>query len=567
MWVLTNKKIDSANLSAKKNCISYSLYVCDEIHSVNDTTWLYEGYIQPRENEPFTPRIVDSYFFNHYVHRYSDDFIHHMKGNFFILHLENNSFKIYSDRFGIKKLFYWINGDDFIISNDLKVITQNIAAVLSAENMAIYALTYHFIGSQTIFENIHYSRPGEVIEFKDGKLNFSRYWRAEELLDREEKSDIQDIAAALEQAVGASLKFQSAGAVSLSLTAGVDSRLLLSILLNVGVNLHTYTYGHPRSIDCVLAQKISADLGIEYSIHDVQFDHGSFYESAIEVIQMGQTLCSLHRAHRLEAIKQESQFTDMMFLGSMGGEFVKGANHDDYIISNFVYEFSQNQSIDVLRKYLQMKKVRLDSVDCDGLMDFFRQQNWCKYPDKVDFYGLFEIAAGLHHAQNDMLYQKYIPKVFTPFLDIDYLRVLFNSDYHFLAKRRYSSHFRQRLENHRFSADLQHILNPSLTKFPYNSGFKVREYRMNPVYAALMSRARKKLWKYPPNFPLKGWMREFVMDQLLEISRHETLISETLMVDDLMNDLLTVDANITTEAQWLKYTTPVQMHLIMKAFC
>lgn len=214
-----------------------------------------------------------------------------------------------------------------------------------------------------------------------------------------------------------------------------------------------------------------------------------------------------------------------------------------------------------------LKRVNVETVDCGELMDFFSQQNWCKYPTLTDFYALVEIAARLHHAQNSMLFQKYFKAVVTPFLDIDYLKVLFQSDYHFLAKNKYKSQILCRLANHRFAADLQYILNNSLTGIPYNSGFKVSEYRINPYYAAFIARIRKYFWHYPTNFLLGKWMHEFVTDQLTDISHSDSLVREVFKVQPMLETLATYDQHINREASWLKYTTPVQMKLILDIFC
>ena len=55
------------------------------------------------------------------------------------------------------------------------MITANVQASPSVENMAIYALTYHFVGGKTLYYNIYYNKPAEVISFENGKISFSTY--------------------------------------------------------------------------------------------------------------------------------------------------------------------------------------------------------------------------------------------------------------------------------------------------------------------------------------------------------------------------------------------------------
>lgn len=565
MWLLTNKLIEVR----AENCLQYSgfrLFSDSKYKYTECIHWCKNGHYHSLCNNN-SGRCKSADFELEYLYQcYGKHFIKYLNGNFTLIRFDNDSFMIYGDHFGINKYFYWISGDEFVISDDLKTIVQTVDAKPSQANMAIYALTYHFIGSRTLFENVYYNRPAEVIEFKGGTLKFSQYWHADSLLIDDHKTNINDISDVLQYTVKESLRYTKGERISLSLTAGVDSRLLLSALLKQNINIHTYTYGNPQSIDCKTASQLAVFLDLVHVIHDIRFSKESFYESVLQIIRDGHSLCSLHRAHRYEAIKNEAAFADVMYLGTMGGEFIKGSNHDDYIISNFVYAFSQNQTIDILKKYLCLKGIRIEAVDCDALMDFFCQQNWCKYPELTDFYALVEIAAGLHHAQNNMLFQKYFKAVVTPFLDIDYLKVLFQSDYHFITKKQHASRFRRRLENHCFAADLQSILNNSLIEIPYNSGFKAKEYRINPIYAAFRARLRKHFWKFPPNFPLGNWMYEFVLNELSAISCNNSLVNDVFEIPELLQNLTTKDRNIDTETQWLKYTTPVQMNLILGAF-
>ena len=361
-WVLTNFDISHPPDCKNNNFENYSFISNNLIHERHGSFWYYDGYILLTHSEPaLNANIVNvlEILFKKYGH----SFIRHLKGNFILLKLAKNSFSIYGDRFGIKKYFYYICGRKFIFSNDFRTITRVAQSQPSLENMAIYALTYHFIDGKTIDTNIFFNKSSEMVVFEDEKLSFSKYWQPDELIFSSNSSTAEDIAGSLRNAVNEQLTCNPSARLSLSLTAGVDSRLLFSILLDRKKYLHTYTYGNIKSIDCVFAARIAEHFEILHHIYDIHFTRDSFSDSLKNIIHSGQALCSLHRAHRLEAIKIEAAFADDMFLGTMGGEFVKGANHDDYIISDFVYEFSQNQNMEILKKYLAAKYIRLDMID------------------------------------------------------------------------------------------------------------------------------------------------------------------------------------------------------------
>lgn len=567
MWIVTNKNLKERKELYKHSFEGYSYYSDGQnlVKGNLQNIWFYKGLILPKEgvkidlNKNNTSDLLIFLFEKH-----SSDYISYIKGNFVIIQLNTDGFKIYSDHFATKKFFYWQKENDFIISDELQEVLKYSMAKPDKNSIAIYALTYHFIGGATLYENIKVNQPGQVLEYKNGKIQNSSYWNPGDLLEiGKQDIKISELAKSLTNSIQTSIDYLGIKKISLSLTAGVDSRLLFSIAQNLGIDTHTYTYGNSKSIDCIQAKSIANKYGMQHKIYDINFDKSSFRDYAQKSIEIGQSLASLHRAHRIAAIEKESEFSDSMILGTMGGEFVKGANHDDYIISDFVYEFSQNQHIEVIKKYLIAKNIKWEGLDLDYLLDFFKDQSWSKKPEFVDFFALIDIAASAHHGQNNIQYQNYFKTILTPFLDIDYLEILFKSKYNFLNKKKYRSKFYSRLMNHQFAAELQSYLHPKLAEIPYNSGFIAKEYKFNKYYALLLARYRKNKWISIPNFPLGSWMNEFVLEELKNIYGQQNQLTEIFDITGLIN-LLENSQVKTNESFWLKYTTPIQMNYLMK---
>ncbi|NLM68361.1 MAG: hypothetical protein GX180_14480 [Enterococcus sp.] len=569
MWLLTNKNLNKRvgfELIRSKNFC----FLTDQsliTTGGNNSKWLIDGYILPRLSVINEVELKsNSEILNSLVSKYEDDFINHVKGIFTIICINDTGFKLISDHLGIKKFFIYNRNSKFIISNDLQAITSIVEVSPSFDHMAVYALTYHFIDGLTIFNEIRYNDSAEIINYRNKRLYFSKHWNPQELLQIH-KGIIspEELANHLVGNIKSCLSFLKSQSVSLSLTGGVDSRLLFSILIDQDIRLHTYTYGNPESFDCALSKIIADDFNVPHSIYDIRFTKETFKIAADHSIRSGQSLCSLHRAHRLKAIELEASFGEAMFLGTMGGEFIKIPSPDDYILSNFVYEFSRNHNDDLLIKYLKRKAINISRINIEKLMDFFMKQNWCKNPELVDFYGLIEIAARLHHAQNDIHYSNYFKYIFTPYIDIDYLIALFQTKYYFLQKKKYHTSFSRRLNNLSFASEIQSILNKQLTEYLYSSGFLINEYRFNKVYAAIRSRIRKKVRENIPNFPLSDFIKDFSIESLQNIKGDESVVNDVFDIDYLLNILNTnkIDA---TESSWLKFTTPVQMDLTMRYF-
>lgn len=427
----------------------------------------------------------------------------------------------------------------------------------------IYGLTYHFVGiSEAVktFDNKTIYSISEGLNALNGIILVPK-----EELDApvDNTIDIADIAKILSQSVDRQLNEANTDKVSHSITGGFDSRILLSILLKLGVEIHGYTYGNPQARDCLIAKEIAEHCGIPHTVHDIRFDKESFRKAAEESIIAGEYVCSLHRAHRLEAIKRESEFADTMFLGTMGGEFVKGANHEDYIVSNFVYEYAQKKDLDTIRKYMRIRGLKANDDLALAVKEVMDEQPYIKDAENMELHALLEIAAKLHHGQNLIQYPKFIPHVFTPYCDPDYMKLLFRSNYNFLYRRKTQKPGKYKIENPRFGSMMQQHLNRDLARIPYSNGFSTAEYLFSPYWAALKAKQRKRKLKTPPTFPLGKWMEDYVKEMLQEIIDSGSSVCDVYDIPLLLKELDRPNLP-QTEPFWLKYTCPIQMYLTDK---
>jgi len=434
---------------------------------------------------------------------------------------------------------------------------------LNKLSCVIYGLTYHYVGFAEMM-SITRSQVSPLLQKGFERFDTGAPFNSFDLMGSYDHNiEIMDIAKMLTSVVANQLNAANTDKVCHSITGGFDSRILLSILLKLGVEIHGYTYGNPKARDCLVAKELAQKCGVSHIVHDIRFDKDSFRIAAEDSIRSGDFVCSLHRAHRVEAIKRESVYADTMFLGTMGGEFVKGANHEDYIVSNFVYEYAQNQNLDTVKKYMGIRGLKPNDDIAREVKKIMDEQIYIRDSENIEFHALIEIAARLHHGQNLIQYPKYIPNVFTPYCDPEYMKLLFSSKYNFLHRRKTQSTSKYKLENPRFGSMMQHYLNPALAKIPYSNGFSASEYLVSPYWAALKAKQRKRKLKSPPNFPLGKWMEDYVKEMLNEIKEAGSDVCEVYDIPLLIKELDRPNLP-QTEQFWLKYTCPIQMYLTDK---
>ncbi|MFW6046575.1 MAG: hypothetical protein ACOCP4_02150 [Candidatus Woesearchaeota archaeon] len=573
MWIISKKAVGSlvnnCNTFKFENYFFYTDNFSDEVKP-KELKWFYTGYISPRDKVKSKYKNFSTYkLLDGLYSEFNEDFINYIKGNFILIQLKSNSFTIYSDRFGIQKFFYWKDDGDFLISDNIKEILTNKDCKPSRENIAIYTLTYHFTGGRTLFHIVFHNQPAERLHYDGNKLENDYYWNPADLLTLTKRDKkILDISNALSDAVESNLQIIDNNRISLSLTGGADTRNLLGIFLSKTIKPHLYTYGNPNSADCKKATSIANGLNLKHEVHDIQMDAITFERYARHIIRQSGGLSSIHRVHRIIAVEREKPYAESMFLGTLGGEYVKGVSEDDYIVPPVVYDNwkTEHYKVDMLKSYFNRKRLNFDPQFVQKIVDFLSHEPYMKGEIiKRKLNSLNYITAHLHDAQDVNLYNTVMDYVFTPFLDIDYLETLFSSQFTFDQKEIVKNKMLRRFENPIYASRFLETTYKPLTKFRYSGEHIPAEVLTNKYYAGFMKLIRQKTKpKYPPNFPLDDWMKEFVLKKL-PICKEYKILEETFDLDEMLNELKSEKYN-PKESYWLKYTNPIMMMFIIDEF-
>lgn len=520
------------------------------------------GYVIPRMNEE------DNDILSLFV-KYRYEFIKYVKGHFIIkIEEKGGATHFYTDHIGIKRLYFWKNETDYIISDNINDVQYLVNQNISSTGLALHSLFHHFIAGKTIYENIHYSKPAShFIISTDGKLSIENYWSYQELLSlTEEKRTYQEFANTFKSIVKSYLNLTSKQ-VSMTLTGGMDSRIVLGSLLSANHKPHAFTFGNKNSADVEISKKISAKTGIEYNIYDFPNPDKTWYNKlSTEIAHLSNGLVHIHRSHRLDAMKREKAKhpnADTIFLGAMGGEGVRGLHYDDLITTSFVrrlYETKENLE-DLVNEYLEKYFHKPGTYNKEEIIEIIKDQNFIKNDYKTNqFYLLYELVASLHDTQDIELYYNYYDKVITPFLDIDYLELLFSSQFHLLHKNATSHRFIDRLSIPEFHVNVSHLIDKNLSSIQYSNGFSPNEYLLGK-YAYLVIRGVRKYFKkkYPPNFPYNSWYIEFVNYYLKTIDIKVEELFDLEKAKSLMNS-----NHQSVEGYWHKYSNLIMYSLILK---
>ena len=189
---------------------------------------------------------------------YGDDFIEHIDGMFGIaIYDERDSIiRLYRDRVGIKPLYYYICGDEFAFSSELKGITQLIGRQnLKVDDTAIYDfLNYQYIPSpKSLYQNVYKLEPGCFIRYDVHKrrlISDGRYWKLEVNSSSAYTGSQDEISAELRRLISAEISKQMVADVPVGtfLSGGVDSSIVTYEASRVKPDVCAFSIGFKDSV-------------------------------------------------------------------------------------------------------------------------------------------------------------------------------------------------------------------------------------------------------------------------------------------------------------------------------
>jgi hypothetical protein len=473
---------------------------------------------------------------------------------------------VFNDHLSITKIYYVNDQHTVLLSNKFRSLSNIAGAPLSPENLAIHSLHNHFVGGVTIAENIRFTDSATLFRLNtSGRLEKSPYWRLSELLELEKiqvnHSDFVDFFSGL---IRDYLGYTDPDKISLSLTGGLDSRLILSSLLRYSVHPSTFTFGNPDSGDVSIARKISESFNLDFHNHYLEKpDSAWFKEMARRSLEDGNALAHYHRAFRWQGILDEFEKrpdTHMALGGFMGGEGIKGVYYDNLIITEFAKTWCnpQNRNKEILEDALKRDFFKAGRISLDYLMDFLDTLPWNSPSVRMnEYYFNFVLIASNHLSQDINFYHLNCNYFLNPFMDIDYLYFLFGSPFHMLLKENTSGNQLKRLDIPRLHCRAIYLNNKKLSKIPLSNGYRPADYIISKYLYAVKRGLNKRFARpLPPHFSYGNWFDSYIRESMTEMGDElREIIDYDMVIGDLESGISGID-----EGSWHKYTSLVMFN-------
>lgn len=304
-----------------------------------------------------------------------------MAGNFALIVETSDWVLAIADKVRSYPIFYVNFANRFEISNSAEQL-KGKNTNLRVDRLSLQELktSGYVTGRQTLFENLYQLRAGEFLVWnkKTEQLSLKRYFTfySEEISTRTENDLFDELEALTNASFQGTIDEAAGRPIWVPLSAGLDSRLVLCKLKQLGYdNIKTFSYGPPGNHDAKWAKYVAERLGVPWTF--VPYRHREvreffWSETRKKYWQFSSHYSALPFMPDLQAVHTLTSSgimgSNSMIVNGQSGDFISGGHihghHIPYLEQGTKYS-RQLLTDAVLKKHFTL---------CDSIRDQFKSE-------------------------------------------------------------------------------------------------------------------------------------------------------------------------------------------------
>jgi len=479
-------------------CFYYKDETNNDFIETEEHLFFYIGYIFPRFKNNNTAEKNSLWDYYHRILKNYKNFLNEYKGNytFILLNKKNKSVSLFNSILSTNYIFYFVSGDNIIVSSSLWLMLGSLKSFkIDIQALIEICLFDYILGDKTLLMDVHHLEYADVVHLSNSEIKKENLYNFRELIKSTplvtknslslRDSFVELMKYNIKQIVNTNRKFL------FPITGGLDSRLNLSLVDNNDRDkIITYTYGMKRSMQFQIAQKVVSFLGIEHIpiyLNDEFRNQYPLYAGNAILLSSG--YAPYMRANFYYAFLKLQQKASSCISGLFGSELIKpmhlsGGQSLNYStvrlfreknrwqILNEIFKRSSNEGF--IKEQLWKLEIR------DKIYNYLESEYFEKYPElnwKEKLF-LFHLKEGMRKFfMEELSIEKYFVRVYTPYLDIDFIELLFSSGYAGLYNGIFEESLFKRRMGQYFYADVLEITAPQLAEIPTDRGIVPKDLK------------------------------------------------------------------------------------------
>ena len=298
------------------------------------------------------------------VHLYEergDDCIATMNGLFsgFLVDRRNGTAFLFNDRYGVERLYVHQTRDSTYFASEAKALLSVLPETRSFDprGVADFLACGCTLEWRTLFRGVELLPGGSLWTFQQGQVR-KRFYFAPSQWEALQPHPQKDFQQAFDETLARAIPryFESKNQVAVSLTGGLDSRMIMACRLASQPLRLSYTFvgQHDATLDGQLASRIAQTCGLQHSFVRIGPDFfRDFSCLADRTVRIADGYFGITGAHEIYLNQLARQIAPVRLAGAFGGEILRGVStFKPMPLSEGLINPDLGSSLDVSRRQL-----------------------------------------------------------------------------------------------------------------------------------------------------------------------------------------------------------------------
>jgi asparagine synthase (glutamine-hydrolysing) len=272
----------------------------------------------------------------HLFEEYDEEFLRHLNGWFsgILINLRQGEVILFNDRYGMQRIYYHESKDAFYFSSESKSLLRGCPG-LRALDMKSLGEVMSFgcvLENRTLFSNISLLPTSSVWTFRNGKAVRKNNYFKQAIWENQQSLGKEAFYNQFRETFVNILPryFHTKNKIALSLTGGLDTRMILSCMNVPSGGLPCYTFGgmYRDCFDVKVARKVAAACHQTHKVLEVGKKFFSEFPSLAEkTIYITDGNLDVSGSADLYVNRLAREIAPVRITGNYGSEILRGARH------------------------------------------------------------------------------------------------------------------------------------------------------------------------------------------------------------------------------------------------
>lgn len=274
----------------------------------------------------------DANWLVHLYEREGNDFFGKLNGLFSGLLIDKKCGKafLFNDRYGVDRIYCHETKNSIYFASEAKALLRILPELrrLDDEGLAQFLALGCTLEGRSLFRSIQLLPGGSVWAFDHGKCVKRKYF-SPEVWESQPVLSGDDFESAFQETFSRVVPryFESDSRIGISLTGGLDTRMVMACRPKTPLNSICYTFGPEKgdTLDVSLGARVAEACGFEHRTIRVGSDFFSDFASHADRTVYGTDGCfGISGAHEIYMNAQARRLASVRLTGNFGGEVLRG---------------------------------------------------------------------------------------------------------------------------------------------------------------------------------------------------------------------------------------------------